>query len=174
MIVVSVLVFIVVFFYLLVQANMDAKTGFVVKKYNNVMLIVMAFIAVTKIVLCKTYSVYLIKQMALVGAMLALISSNKGTRYVKVMQKADAKAFAIVYLSSFVVFGEEVAAYVLCLNLAVSNLFFLFWYRVVKREKLKIVSDVRKPYFPFILAGYLTATVLIVFVYLKIIKQACI
>ena len=138
------------------------------------MLIAMAFIAVTKIVLCKSYSVYLIKQMVLVGAMLVLISSNKGTRYVKVMQKADAKAFAIVYLSSFVVFGEEVAAYALCLNLAISNLFFLFWYRVVKREKLKIVSDVRKPYFPFILAGYLTATVLLVFVYLRIIKQACI
>lgn len=174
MMVVSVLVYIVVFFYLLIQANMDAKTGFVVKKYNNVMLMAMAFIAVTKIVICKSYSEYLIKQMALVGAMLVLISSNKGTRYVKVMQKADAKAFAIVYLSSFVVFSEEVAAYVLCLNLAVSNLCFLFWYRVVKKEKLKIVSEVHKPYFPFILVGYITASVLFVFVYLRIIKQACI
>ena len=61
--------------YLLRQAAMDAKTGLVIKKYNDVSLIV-SFIGMLIVLFTNKISIFLVVEVFFVGVVLILISSN--------------------------------------------------------------------------------------------------
>lgn len=148
--------------YLLRQAAMDAKTGLVIKKYNDVSLIV-SFIGMLIVLFTNKISIFLVVEVFFVGVVLILISSNLVPKCLKIMQRADAKAFASIYFSSFIIFGVDIALKVLCLSVFFANIFFMIWYHVIKREKIYLISEIHKPYFPFILSGYVITTLLYIF-----------
>lgn len=170
MTVIKILIYLILIGYLLRQAAMDAKTGYVVKIYNDIALAV-SFTGMVIDLYIKYGSSFFTEAAALfireafvVCLCLYLISSDRVPRFLKIMQKADAKAFATVYFSSFVLFSEGSSLKILCLSIFFANIFFMGWYHLINKEKVKMVSDVHKPYFPFILSGYIATTVLYLFV----------
>ena len=144
--------------YLLRQAVMDAKTGCVVKIYNNVALAISFTVMIVSLWMTREQAVFLLGEIILVYVSVWFISSDVVPKWLKIMQKADAKAFASIYSSSYFIFGSAYAVKILCFSALFANLSFMVWYHLIKKEKVQMVSDVHKPYFPFILFGYVITT----------------
>lgn len=150
---IAIIVVAVLLFYLFVQSNSDRKTGLVVKIYNDEMLWGSGIFYGISLFYAGLVSEYLIEVVACAIA-LWFFSSDCVPKWLKVMQKADAKAFMSVYFCMGIAFGPQVSLAFLCFSMLIANLTFMFYYHLVKREKVKLVSDVHKPYFPFITIGY--------------------
>ena len=145
---------------------MDAQTGLVIKKYNDVALVLSFFGMVLVLALNKSVNFITIREILIVCGSLFLISSDFVPKVFKIMQKADAKAFATVYFSSYIIFNIGVAIGILCFSVFFANISFMIWYHVIKKEKVHFVNNVHKPYFPFILLGYIITTFSYIFLFI--------
>ncbi len=155
---VSALAYVAMLLYLFVQSKSDAKSGMVLKFYNDAALSLSfisytIFLAINKLNILEEMKISFMICIALF-----LISADFVPKSLKVMQKADAKAFASIYFSSFLIFGCQFSLVILLFSMFVANVLFLFWHHVLIRRKLKLVGNERFPYFPFILLGYLICT----------------
>lgn len=163
MLVFKIVLYLALLGYLFRQAAMDAKTGLVIKKYNNVALALAFCGMIFVLTMQKPVAYSIIPEILIVCGMLFLISSDFSPKALKIMQKADAKAFATVYFSSFVIFNINVAVGIFCFSLFFANIFFMIWHHIIRKEKVHFVSNVHKPYFPFILSGYFITTLSYIF-----------
>lgn len=153
---IKVLTYLIILFYLLYQAKMDAKTGMVLKILNDSILF-LSFIGF--VVATIVYKIVDFPLSIGVCLMLLFFSSDYVPKFLKVMQRADAKAFTSIYFSSFIIWGQSGALIIICFSILIANLFFMGWHHIIKREKIHMVSDIHKPYFPFILLGYFCCTI---------------
>lgn len=139
--------------YLLFQSYFDKKTGMVYILPNNIMLFLSLTAWTVYMVLFRkdTWNMDLM-QMLLLSAVF-YISSRSLPMIGKIMQPADAKAFMIIYLSSVWIMGASFAPVILLGTLIFGHTVFLVRYgRIPKKDRGKG----RKPYFPFIMLGYLS------------------
>lgn len=166
--IIAVSVTLILIFYLLVQSNSDRKTGLVVKIYNDEMLWGSCIFYMIHTFYAKSLSEYMVEVIACAVA-LWIFSSDVVPKWLKVMQKADAKAFMSIYFCMGVAYGAQVSLAFLCFSMLIANVAFMFYYHVVKREKVKLVSDVHKPYFPFITIGYLVCLATYLFVTFRLL-----
>ena len=141
--------------YLFVQSKSDAKSGMVLKFYNDAALS-LSFISYTVFLVINKLNILEEMKISFITCIaLFLISADFIPKSLKVMQKAAAKAFALI-------FGYQFSLVVLLFSMFVANVLFLFWHHVLIRRKLKLVSNERFPYFPFILLGYLICTFILI------------
>ena len=138
--------------YLLCQAITDAKSGMVSWWANTIMLLLSFILWIGTVF----YYVPSIKRSSLffessLFALVLYLSTKNLPLIKKVMQPADAKAFMIIYFASAFSMSISFAPIAVLFTLIVGHTFFLIWHRLIKKTDKKE----RKPYFPFILLGYL-------------------
>ena len=147
-----------IFVYLLIQSKSDMRTGYVVKSYNDFVLGLSFVLSFSYLAFLNQIQIYVFE---IIGVCIALfvLSSDISPKVLKIMQKADAKAFGSIYFCSGIIYGYENSLKFFCLVVFVANLTFMTYYHVIKKEKIKMVSEVHKPYFPFITIGYFVCSV---------------
>ena len=154
-IIIPIFIIVIMEVYLIVQARLDAKTGYVYSAPNDAILwFGLTVFTVYQLIDYRDIIVSVLEAL-LVGVLFYLMSAPF-FKEKKVMQPSDAKAYTAIYLSSYMVVSQEYASYVLCIALIIANIAMVIYYRCIKRCGL----NERKPYFPFILIGYTGAIII--------------
>ena len=154
-IIVPVFIIIIMEIYLIIQARLDAKTGYVYSAPNDAALwFGLAVFTIYQLIDYRDIIISVLEAL-LIGVLFYLMSAPF-FKEKKVMQPSDAKAYAAIYLSSYMVVSQEYASHVLCIALIIANTAMVIYYRCIKRCEL----NERKPYFPFILIGYTGAIII--------------
>lgn len=157
MLLLRVTVSILVTIYLIFQAETDAKTGMVSWWLNTVMLCFTFLLWAMTTSFCLPSSYLLSTWIEMVLLMVVLYISTLNVPIIKkVMQPADAKAFATIYFASSFIMSISFAPIVLVMTLLISHSSFIVWHRVIKKDS----KGERKPYFPFILFGFVLVELL--------------
>lgn len=152
---------VLVFIYLFLQSKSDHACGMVYKLPNRIMLFI-SLLCWGHTFFTEIYPgsllypdfrkiLFLFIMQAVAVVLVFVLASANLPLLGRIMQPADAKAFMIIYFSTVFTAGADQAILALLIVLVAGHTVFLAYYGVLKRKPDKG----RKPYFPFITAGYL-------------------
>lgn len=159
-IIIPIFIIIVMEIYLIIQAKLDAKTGYVYSAPNNWILI-FGLVIFTIYQLANYQDVVIsVIEATFIGIILYFMSADF-LKDKKIMQVSDAKAYAGIYLSSYMIVSQAYAFYVFCITIIMANISMVIYYRCIKKCKF----DERKPYFPFIFLGYTGSIIINIIMY---------